>query len=95
MTAIFAPNDGSSLRLSQPEYQQKALQHLRYQMSGTFSPLHLLLILFMRLFMRLHLVRLLVGCPGRDQVQDSMREIVEKDQRFKTHTFLRLVLAGS
>ena len=91
MTAVFAPYDGSSLRLSQPEYQQKALQHLRYQMSGTFSPLHLLLILFMRL----HLVRLLVGCPGRDQVQDSMREIVEKDRRFKTHTFLRLVLAGS
>ena len=95
MTAVFAPYDGSSLRLSQPEYQQKALQHLRYQMSGTFSPLHLLLILFMRLFMRLHLVRLLVGCPGRDQVQDSMREIVEKDRRFKTHTFLRLMLAGS
>ena len=91
MTTIFAPYDGSSLRLSQPEYQQKALQHLRYQMSGTFSLIHLLLILFMRL----HLVRLLVGCPGRDQVQDSMREIVEKDQRFKTHTFLRLVLAGS
>ena len=91
MTAVFAPYDGSSFRLSQPEYQQKALQHLRYQMSGTFSPLHLLLILFMRL----HLVRLLVGCPGRDQVQDSMREIVEKDRRFKTHTFLRLVLAGS
>nr|XP_058944109.1 dimethylaniline monooxygenase [N-oxide-forming] 2-like [Pocillopora verrucosa]XP_058944116.1 dimethylaniline monooxygenase [N-oxide-forming] 2-like [Pocillopora verrucosa] len=49
MTAIFAPYDGSCLRLNQPEYQETALRHLRHQMSGTFSPIHLLLILFLRL----------------------------------------------
>ena len=49
ITAICAPYDSCSFRLNQPEYREKALQHLRYQMSGTFSPIHLLLILFMRL----------------------------------------------
>lgn len=48
MTAIFAPYDGCSMRLHQPEYQEKALEHLRSHMSGTFTPIHLLLILIMR-----------------------------------------------
>lgn len=47
--AVFAPYNGSSLRLSDTKYQEKALQQLRNQSSGTFSPLHLLLISFLRL----------------------------------------------
>ncbi|XP_067042812.1 dimethylaniline monooxygenase [N-oxide-forming] 2-like [Acropora muricata] len=47
--AVFAPYNGSSLRLSDTKYQERALQQLRNQSSGTFSPLHLLLISFLRL----------------------------------------------
>lgn len=47
--ALFAPYDGSSFRLNDAKCQAKALQQLRNQASGTFSPLHLLLIIFLRL----------------------------------------------
>lgn len=48
MTALFAPYDGCSIRLNDQEHQEKSLQHLTKVASGTFTPIHLLLILFMR-----------------------------------------------
>lgn len=48
LTALFAPYDGCSMRLNDEKYEEKALQHLRNQSADTFSPLHLLLIIFMR-----------------------------------------------
>jgi len=49
MTALFAPYDGCSMRLNDQQRQEKVLQHLSKVSSGTFTPTHLLLILFMRL----------------------------------------------
>ena len=48
LTALFAPYDGCSMRLNDEKYEEKALQQLRNQSSDTFSPLHLLLIIFLR-----------------------------------------------
>ena len=49
LTAFFAPYDACSMRLNEEKYAKKALEHLRKQASGTFSPVLLLLIIFMRL----------------------------------------------
>lgn len=48
LTALFAPYDGCSMRLNDEKYEETALQQLRNQSADTFSPLHLLLIIFMR-----------------------------------------------
>jgi len=49
LTALLAPYDGASMRLHDEKHEEKALQQLRRQASGTLSPIHLLLILFLRL----------------------------------------------
>ena len=38
--AVFAPYDGCSFRLNEPENEAWALQHLRVQMTDTFGPTH-------------------------------------------------------
>lgn len=48
LTALFAPYDACSIRLNDQEHQDKSLHHLTKVASGTFTPIHLLLILFMR-----------------------------------------------
>ena len=47
--AVFAPYDGCSFRLNEPDKEEWALQHLRVQMTDTLGPSHLLLIMFLRL----------------------------------------------
>jgi len=49
LMALFAPFGACSFRLNDEKCEEKALQQLRSQASDTFSPVHLLLILFMRL----------------------------------------------
>lgn len=49
LTALYAPYDACSIRLNDEKYQEKALKHLTKVTSGTFTPIHLLLILFLRL----------------------------------------------
>lgn len=49
LLAVFAPYDGCSFRLNEPENEARALQHLRVQMSDTLGPTHLVLIAFLRL----------------------------------------------
>lgn len=49
LTALFAPFDPSCFRLNEPKHEKKSLENLRRQASGTFSPVHLLLIMFLRL----------------------------------------------
>ena len=49
LTALFAPFDACSFRLNDEKYEEKALQQLKNHASGTFSPLNMLLIMFLRL----------------------------------------------
>ena len=46
--AVFAPYDGCSFRLNEPEKEAWVLHHLKVQMTDTFGPAHLLLIMFLR-----------------------------------------------
>ena len=47
--AVFAPYDGCSFRLNEPDKEAWAIDHLRLQMEDTFGPSHLILIMFLRL----------------------------------------------
>lgn len=47
--AVFTSYGGWSFRLNEPEREARAMQHLRVQMTDTFGPTHLLLIIFLRL----------------------------------------------
>eukprot|EP00794_Sanderia_malayensis_P008902 gene8902-9853_t len=49
VTAIFAPYNGCSYRLNEPQHEAKALDTLRKHSQNSLGQLHLLLILFMRL----------------------------------------------
>ncbi len=47
--AVFSPYNAASHRLKEPEHREKAIATLNSHRKGTLSPLHLLLILFLRL----------------------------------------------
>ena len=47
--AVFAPYNAAILRLNQPEYEEQAIATMRSHQKETFGPLHLLLILFLRI----------------------------------------------
>jgi len=48
-TAIFAPYNGATYRLNEPEHETQAIQTMAKHRKQTTNPLHLLLIVFMRI----------------------------------------------
>ena len=47
-TAVFAPYNGATYRLNEPEHETQAIQTMEKHRKQTTNPLHLLLIVFMR-----------------------------------------------
>jgi len=48
VTAIFAPYNGATYRLNEPEHEAQAIQTMTKHRKQTTNPIHLLLIIFMR-----------------------------------------------
>ncbi len=66
--AVFAPYNGATYRLNEPKHEEQAIATMEAHKKGTLNPIHLLLIVFLRLIWFDRILNLLSGLKYRIQV---------------------------